>query len=866
MKQIVLFLYLLSFSAITLFAQDVPVAKEGVFDLRDWNFNKESIVAMNGDWEFYWEDLYMPEDFNENTKNTKNINYIYVPFVWNSGHNSDKIKYPNFGYATYRLKVLLPNNSEYRIGIKKIYSAYKVWINGVLCFEAGKIAKSKQNYKAGLSNFVEFYYNQSKLPINDTLDIIIQVANYSSSLNPGIRNSIVIGKRKDVVKKQMQNFIIGFFAIGVFLIMGISYSFLFFFRRKNKPALYFSLMAFAIALRTLYNQDILENFFKNFYLTNIIDYGSVALFGVFLSLYFYSLLKKEFGKIMIIIFLITGSVLVIVSFFPLVVIEVFYYLYFLIVFVPTFYIVFVVIAKSYKNGNKEFFFAFLGVFILLLATLGDLLSLRGIINFPLTTTYGFILFTVFQSMYLAKDYSSFLYKNEQLNIELTYKNENLEKIIEERTSIINSQKVDLEEQNEELLLVADEIRAQNEEMKTITNELAYKTDYLQKQTNELMLVNKKLEQLSIVATHTDNVVLIFDENLELVWVNSVFYKKYNVDVDDDLSEYQFVENSTFKEIKDVLNEILRTKKPISYEFCVDSYSQIWIQTSMTPIFENDKLQKIIAIETDVSELKKAQKEISIKKNEIEESIHYAKRIQNAILPNFDEYTNYFDSFIIYLPKDIVSGDFFWSNISPNVEKEIFVAVADCTGHGVPGAFMSLIGTTLLNEIINQKLILSPEKILDELNRKIKSLLKQNTNEDIDGMDIIICKLNTNTRTVTFAGARRPLFHFNSEKKKLIRYISDRYTIGGMHSDLNNKFSLQQIVLAKNDVIYMISDGIVDQNRFDRKKFGTTRFIAQINRIALKPLPKQKEILKNIIKAWQNDEIQRDDITIVGIKF
>ncbi|MEA3450950.1 MAG: 7TM diverse intracellular signaling domain-containing protein, partial [Bacteroidota bacterium] len=794
MKRTLLLIYSLSVGIIASFAQDMPVAKDGVIDLRNWDFDKESIVHLNGDWEFYWEKFYSPEDFIDEFDVS---NYILVPFTWNSGENTHKIKYPSFGYATYRLKVLLPNESEqFTVNIKKIYSAYKVWIDGCLCFEAGKIATNKQDYKAGLSNFNEFYYNQTKIKPNDTLEIIIQVANYSSNINPGVHNSIAFGTAKSVVEKQIKSFIIGFFAIGIFLIMGIYYLFLFLFRTKNKSALYFSMMTFAIALRTLYNQEILENFFNNFYFTNVIDYGSVALFGLFLSLYFFTLLKKEFGKIMIIIFVFISIVLFIVCFLPLGMIEFFYYFYFLIVFLPILYIVLYVIPKSYKNKKREFFWAFLGTFILLMNTVSDLLSLRGITDFPLTTTYGFILFIIFQSMYLAKKYTSSLKQNEQLNVELTYKNENLEKIIEERTSIINQQKIDLEEQNEELLVVSDEIRAQNDEMKTITDELADKTEYLQKQTDELKLVNKELEELSIVATQTDNVVLIFNENLKLEWVNTVFYKKYNINSEDELSEYDFIENSSFMVIEDVLTEILETKKLITYEFCVDCDTQTWIQASMTPIFENDKLIKVIAIETDISELKKAQKEISVKKNEIEESIHYAKRIQNAILPNFDEFKNYFESFIIYRPKDIVSGDFFWTCVSPNTDKEIFVAVSDCTGHGVPGAFMSLIGTTLLNEIINQELILSPDKILEELNKKVKILLKQNKNEDIDGMDVIICKVNIEFKILTFAGARRPLFYFDSEKNKVIRYITDRLSIGGMHSNLNNKYSLQQIVLNK----------------------------------------------------------------------
>ena len=863
MKKQFLFILFLFVATIVSYAQDIPLAKEGVLDLRKWDFEKQGIIKLNGEWDFYWEKLYSPIDIPDENEKQK---YIIVPNIWSNNKNKESVKFKSYGFATYRLKILLPSEQKnLKINIKELRSAFKVWINGDFCYQTGNVAISKEDHRAGLFSFMKFYISQDNIPFNDTLDIIIQISNYTVPNASGIDFPLTIGTKYEIIRKQNLNYFLGFIAIGIFLIIGFYQLAIFFFRTNERSVLYFSLMSFSILLRTLYNHEFLENFLTNFDFAWFLDNLSVPLFTLFMSLYFYSLYKKEFGKIPLYLFSAYSLFLIVISFFSVEVIDSFLYVYMLNVVLSISYILFIVMPKTYKKNYYGNGWAFFGILFVFLTAISDILNILGVINISYTSTYGFILFTFFQAINIAKRYAYYIRTNEKLNKELKYKNENLEKIVDQRTKTINIQKVDLVQRNEELLHITDEIRAQNEEMKSITEELEQQSVLLQIQTEELKDTNFDLEKLSIVATHADNIVLIFDENLELEWANKAFYEKYNVDTSIYLKEYKFIENSSYEKILDVLNEILDTKKSISYDFCVNDETQLWLQTSVTPIFKGDKLVKIIAIETDISEMKKIQKEISEKKYVIEESIHYARRIQNAILPKFDDYKELFEIFVIYLPKDIVSGDYYWTSFSPNSQKELFIAVADCTGHGVPGAFMSLIGTTLLNEIINQKLILSPEKILDELSKGVKSLLKQNSREDIDGMDVILCKLNIETGLVLFSGAKRPLFYYSSEKQEVIRFISDRLSIGGMHSNLNNKFTLYNLILKKNDIIYLTSDGLIDQNRLDRKKYGTKRLMNKFNEIAQLPVLEQKVLLENSLNEWQLEEPQRDDITIIGIK-
>lgn len=256
------------------------------------------------------------------------------------------------------------------------------------------------------------------------------------------------------------------------------------------------------------------------------------------------------------------------------------------------------------------------------------------------------------------------------------------------------------------------------------------------------------------------------------------------------------------------------------------------------------------------------KEIEEKNKRITDSIHYAKRIQTAILPTSEllgELVS--DHFVLYKPKDIVSGDFYWA--SKKNGKSILVA-ADCTGHGVPGAFMSMIGNTLLNKIINEHGVTKPSEILSIMRDEVIESLKQTgaDHESKDGMDIVICVLDEKTMELEYAGANNPLFLVQNDEFKVIK--GDKQPVGYFLGK-NKPFTNHVIKLHKGDRFYIFTDGYQDQfgGEFDRK-FMVKRFKKLLHEISETKMASQKEVLNNTIEEWMINTKQVDDILVIGI--
>lgn len=250
--------------------------------------------------------------------------------------------------------------------------------------------------------------------------------------------------------------------------------------------------------------------------------------------------------------------------------------------------------------------------------------------------------------------------------------------------------------------------------------------------------------------------------------------------------------------------------------------------------------------------------IQQQKNEITDSINYAQRIQQAILPYRSD-ISIRDFFILYKPKDIVSGDFYFYRETPD---GYLAAVADCTGHGVPGAFMSLIGSKELKEITEQ--CHEPGKILSRLNKAVKQTLKQNNDDATrDGMDIVLVHVNGNR--ITYAGANRPLWYVSSGHNELKELKATKHAIGGL-TDNTQEFEEHVLELQKGDVIYLCSDGFADQFGGDKgKKLTTKKMKENLLSISGKLMSEQESHLGHTIEAWRGNIEQLDDICVIGIR-
>ncbi len=263
-----------------------------------------------------------------------------------------------------------------------------------------------------------------------------------------------------------------------------------------------------------------------------------------------------------------------------------------------------------------------------------------------------------------------------------------------------------------------------------------------------------------------------------------------------------------------------------------------------------------------SELKSANLNLNMAIEEIKDSINYAERIQSSILPNINVIKEHLpNGFILFKPRDVVSGDFYWFN---QVEGKSFFACVDCTGHGVPGAFMSMIGNSILNEIILTKKITSPSAILSSLNRSIFKVLKQNTSESRDGMDMALCMIDPKNNTLTYSGANRELLLIRNGE--LIEYKPTKNAIGGF-TDSNTIFKETVIDIQPNDLFYMTTDGYADQFGGEKgKKLMTKNFKDFLLQIHTLPMQVQQDELDKKIQSWMgNAHAQVDDILVIGIK-
>lgn len=437
------------------------------------------------------------------------------------------------------------------------------------------------------------------------------------------------------------------------------------------------------------------------------------------------------------------------------------------------------------------------------------------------------------------------------------------------------------------------IKRINKELEEKNIKIENQKEELIRQATQLEQYNKELFKLSLVASKTDNSVIITDQNLKLEWVNTGFTRIYGYTLQLLINEKgdNLLDISSSKDkLQKLVDETKTDKKTKTYinQYKTRSGSFIWVQTALTPVMdENDVIQKYIAVESDITKLKEQEfeilqmnEELQLQKTElqaqkekleefnqqIKDSISYAMTIQNAILPLDAEVSKHFTNFVIFKPKDIVSGDYYWwSNPKPNL---YFFAVVDCTGHGVPGAFMSLISSRIVDEVIEVHQHYEPKEALFQINKRVIKALSQETTNNRDGMDMCFVRVERkpDKYEIAYCGAKRPLIYYRRSDKNISQLKGSRRSLGGyvgIHSSI--EFEQYSIELNKNDVIYLSSDGMIDQNNAERKRWGTNRFVELLEEIKDAPLFEQKELIIQKFEDFRQSESQRDDITVWAIK-
>ncbi len=331
----------------------------------------------------------------------------------------------------------------------------------------------------------------------------------------------------------------------------------------------------------------------------------------------------------------------------------------------------------------------------------------------------------------------------------------------------------------------------------------------------------------------------------------------------ELQESQIVaRDATIKQQRTFRNALLAGLLAVLLIIIIVIYAYVQKRNDMQKIRE----QNAQILESN-EELKVLNEAISKQNNEIVDSISYAQRIQSAMMPPESYFHELLDEvFILYKPRDIVSGDFYWVR---QVNRYIVLAAADCTGHGVPGAFMSLLGISYLNEIVQRREITQASEVLNELRYQIKHSLRQHgqPDESKDGIDMAICVVDPKSRTMQYAGAFNSLYLIREEDGKagLNEIKADRMPLG-YHQGKDRAFANHDIQLEIGDTFYIFSDGYIDQKGGpDNKKFMSKKFKKLLLDIHEEPMFDQKNILEKTLSEWMGDKEQIDDILVVGVR-
>ncbi len=471
---------------------------------------------------------------------------------------------------------------------------------------------------------------------------------------------------------------------------------------------------------------------------------------------------------------------------------------------------------------------------------------------------------------------------------------------DKQTAVLEKQKAEIEERQSKILAQKLEIAAQTGIIRTQKNALtifavlfviililvffifrsyrikkkqnivlAKQKEEIERQAKQMEEINKELAKLSIVASETSNAVAILDTKARFEWLNAGYTRMHGYTLQLLRNEVGPALNniSTHPKIDEIIKKSIDQKSAVSFESqsLTRKGDKIWTQTTISPTLNAfGEVDKLVLIDTDITEIKKAEEEIAKKNKQITSSILYAERIQRAVLTPKEIIAEYIpEHFIMFRPRDIVSGDFYWAAEKGDL---LIVTAADCTGHGVPGAFMSMLGISFLNQIIAEH---SPSNlqaniILDELREKVKTSLRQTGKEGEakDGMDMALCIIDKNNMKLDFAGAQNPLVLIRDKEIKVFK--GDDMPIGISHNE--RPFKNHILDMQKGDSYYIFSDGYADQfGEKTKKKFFSKRLRMLFQKINNKSMAEQLNILETTFDDWKGSRKQMDDVLVIGLR-
>ncbi|MDC0257511.1 SpoIIE family protein phosphatase [Crocinitomicaceae bacterium] len=388
-------------------------------------------------------------------------------------------------------------------------------------------------------------------------------------------------------------------------------------------------------------------------------------------------------------------------------------------------------------------------------------------------------------------------------------------------------------------------------------------------------ISEKMElenTYELLVQNAEDLIYRCDMDGNFIFANNIIFEKLGYAKADLIGKdsISIVPEDFQEEVRQFYRDHFLERKTTSYkEFPIMSKDEeiIWIGQHVTTIFAPGSqafINGFIALARDITSVRRQQQLIQNQRDDITASINYAKRIQFNLLPHERYFTSGFgEHFIIYKPKDIVSGDFYWME---TIGETTVFALGDCTGHGVPGAFMTLLGINLLNSIVKENRILDPSKILDELDKRLLDILPRNENLNSlnDGMEMTICAINESDDEMAYACAGSRFLIYTDETFTMLK--GDNKHIGDSGPDDFKFYSTHYTPFTHNDLVYLFSDGLQDQFGGDNdKKFTFRRVLGMLEDNAGQPLPDQRKHIEATVNEWIGSSEQTDDITLISIK-
>ncbi len=474
MKYLIKYFTIVSFVLLSTSCSDPQnrrlAVENGFLDLSSWSFEEDGLVNLTGDWEFYWEKLLDPTDFETDT--SINTEYIHVPGGW---ARQEGRSYPELGHATYRLHIKVPDEHiDYNFIFMSIFASARVWVNGTLCLEMGEVAGSEELSKP---EFITEYYSPIKYNFDrDTLELIIQVADYSyGGPAAGLRRKVVFGPEIQINAERIKTGSLNSALLGISLLIALYHIFLFMFRRNERSYLTFALLCIVVACWTIYSSGMAVGSFtyQGYY-----RLGSIgpSFFPPLLVLFYYYIYKNEVHKKAVYAFLLLGMIFwfIYLTASTLTMSRILT-IYLINIVIPPAYLLGYSLVKALLRKRQGSVLSFVGVLIMFASVMHDTLLTNGNISGfgRYISSEGFVVLIIMQSLVLAQRFS-LTYRR---NIELK---ENLEIQVEQKTRSINQQKTELERRNEDLIKRNKKIKSQKKLLSQKNHEVLESLNYAKK--------------------------------------------------------------------------------------------------------------------------------------------------------------------------------------------------------------------------------------------------------------------------------------------------------------------------------------------------------------------------------------------------